>query len=138
MEHAMFGNKPSRPMSIETPATPIECLIGARMSVVGDITFSGGLNIAGSIKGTVAAEGNDGLIVLNESGRIEGDLRAPNVRIDGEMVGDVVATEKLILGPTARVRGNVYYKLLEMTAGSQVNGQMVHQDEPMKQLAKLD
>jgi cytoskeletal protein CcmA (bactofilin family) len=134
----MFGNKPSRPMSIETPATPIECLIGARMSVVGDITFSGGLNIAGSIKGTVAAEGNDGLIVLNESGRIEGDLRAPNVRIDGEMVGDVVATEKLILGPTARVRGNVYYKLLEMTAGSQVNGQMVHQDEPMKQLAKLD
>jgi len=132
----MFGSKPQRPMSIETPSTPIECLVGARMSVVGDITFSGGLNIAGSVKGTVAAEGSDGLIVLNESGRIEGDLRAPNVKIDGEMVGDVVASEKLILGTTARVRGNVYYKLLEMNAGAQVNGQMVHQEEPRKQLAK--
>jgi len=44
----------------------------------------------------------------------------------------------LKLGGTARIRGNIYYKVLEMAAGAQVNGQMVHQDEPRKQLPKPD
>jgi cytoskeletal protein CcmA (bactofilin family) len=132
----MFGSKPAARTVLEQPSTPMECLVGARMSIVGDVVFSGGLNVAGSLKGTVNAEGNDALVHLNESGRIEGDVRAPNVTVDGEMIGDVIATEKLILGPTARVRGNIYYKLLQMNAGAQVNGQMVHQDEPRKQLPK--
>ena len=58
-----------------------------------------------------------------------------SARHEPEMLGDVVA-EKLVLGATARVRGNVYYRVLEMAAGAQVNGQMVHQEEPRKQLAK--
>ena len=132
----MFKSKSAPSIVLSQPSTPIECLIGARMSVTGDIVFSGGLNIAGSIKGTIHAEGNAALVHLNESGRIEGDVRAPNVTVEGEMIGDVIATEKLILGPTARVRGNIYYKLLQMNAGAQVNGQMVHQDEPRKQLPK--
>ena len=84
----------------------------------------------------VIAEGADALVDVNESGRVEGDIRAPNVVISGEMVGDVVATEKLVLGTTARVKGNIFYKLLEMNAGAQVNGQMVHQDEPQRALPK--
>ncbi len=132
----MFGNKTQPVRSIQRPSTPIECLIGERMSVVGDLTFSGGLNIAGSVKGTVVGEGTDALIDLNETGRIDGDLRAPHVILNGELTGDVVATDKLVLGATAKVRGNVYYKLLEMTAGAQVNGQMIHQDEPRKALPK--
>jgi cytoskeletal protein CcmA (bactofilin family) len=106
------------------------------MSVSGDIVFSGGLNIAGSVKGSILAEGSEALVDINESGRVEGDIRAPNVVVGGEMIGDIVATEKLVLGPTARVKGNIFYKLLEMNAGAQVNGQMVHQDEPQKALPK--
>jgi cytoskeletal protein CcmA (bactofilin family) len=132
----MFGSKTQAPRPIQRPSTPIECLVGARMSVTGDITFSGGLNIAGSVTGAVIGEGTDALIDLNETGRIEGDVRAPHVHLHGEMNGDVVASEKLVLGATAKVRGNIYYKLLEMTAGAQVNGQMIHQDEPRKMLPK--
>lgn len=133
----MFGSK-SRPntLAASIPSSPIECLVGARMSILGDVTFSGGLNIAGSVKGSVVAEGTDAVVNLNESGRIEGDVRAPHVELYGQMDGDVVASEKLVLGATAKVRGNIYYKLLEMNAGAQVNGQMIHQDEPRKQLPK--
>ena len=49
------------------------------MTVTGDIIFSGGLNIAGSVKGSVIAEGTDALVDINESGRIDGDVRAPTV-----------------------------------------------------------
>ena len=106
------------------------------MTITGDIVFSGGLNVAGSVKGSVLAEGADAVVDLNESGRIDGDIRAPHVILSGEMNGDVVATEKLVLGSTAKVRGNIFYKLLEMNAGAQVNGQMIHQDEPQKMLPK--
>jgi cytoskeletal protein CcmA (bactofilin family) len=132
----MFSSKKPVVPSMQRPNTPIECLVGARMSITGDIVFSGGLNIAGAVKGSIIAEGADALVDVNESGRVEGDVRAPNVIIGGEMVGDVVATEKLVLGTTARVKGNIFYKLLEMNAGAQVNGQMVHQDEPQRALPK--
>ena len=39
------------------------------------------------------------------------------------------------LASQARVTGNIYYKLLEMAAGAQVNGQIVRQDEPQRQLS---
>ena len=45
------------------------------------------------------------------------------------MRGDVVASQRVDLGPTARVIGNVYYNLIEMAIGAEINGKLVHQPE---------
>lgn len=130
----MFGEKKVNKTTMPTGA--IECLVGERMSIVGDVKFAGSFIIEGRIKGTVIADdAGDAVLKLYERGQIEGQVQVPQAEIHGEMLGDVVA-EKLLLGATARVRGNVYYRVLEMAAGAQVNGQMVHQDEPRKQLPK--
>lgn len=132
----MFGEKKVAKTTMPTGA--IECLVGERMSIVGDVKFAGSFIIEGRIKGTVIADdAGDAVLKLYERGQIEGQVQVPQAEIHGEMLGDVVA-EKLLLGATARVRGNVYYRVLEMAAGAQVNGQMVHQDEPRKQLPKPD
>ncbi|MGE4071838.1 MAG: polymer-forming cytoskeletal protein [Lysobacterales bacterium] len=129
----MFGDKKSSSKSI--PAGAIECLVGERMNIVGDVRFAGSFIVEGRIKGTVIAEeSGDAVLKLYERGQIEGQVQVPQAEIHGEMLGDVVS-EKLILGATARVRGNLYYRVLEMAAGAQVNGQMVHQEEPRKQLS---
>jgi cytoskeletal protein CcmA (bactofilin family) len=129
----MFGEKK---VSKSVPTGAIECLVGERMSITGDVKFAGSFIIEGRIKGTVAADdAGDAVLKLYERGQIEGQVQVPQAEIHGEMLGDVVA-EKLLLGATARVRGNVYYRVLEMAAGAQVNGQMVHQEEPRKQLPK--
>lgn len=134
----MFGDKKVSKPSSGGNNGAIECLVGARMHVQGDIRFSGGFVIEGRVKGTVTAEdGNDAVLRLYEHGQIEGQVQVPQAEIDGEMIGDIVS-EKLTLGPTARVRGNLYYRVLQMAAGAQVNGQMVHQDEPRRQLPKPD
>ncbi len=132
----MFGDKKAVKSSVSP--TAIECLIGERMSIVGDVTFAGGLQIEGKLKGTLRADdSNDAFVKLNDRGRVEGEIHAPQAEIHGELIGDVVA-DRLQLGSSARVRGNVFYRVLEMAAGAQVNGQMVHQDEPQKQLPKPD
>jgi len=43
--------------------------------------------------------------------------------------GDLVSHGRLELGPSARVVGDVHYKLLEMAIGAEVNGKLVHEGE---------
>lgn len=132
----MFGSHDKKSAAPTRPTSSIECLVGANMVIDGNISFSGGLHIDGTVRGAVVAESEDALLMLGERGTIEGEVRAPHVQVKGNMIGDVVASQKLELGPSARVRGNIYYKLLEMAAGAQVNGQMVHEEEPRKLLPK--
>ena len=132
----MFGGGNKRMEALPRAATSVEGMVGPRMSVNGDLSFAGALHVDGSIKGQVTGEGSDSLLVVTERGSIEGTYRAPHIELSGTMVGDVFSTERLKLGASAKVRGNVYYKLLEMDAGCQINGQLVFGDEPQKQLPK--
>ena len=50
----------------------------------------------------------------------------PNVVLNGAVEGDVHASERVELASCARVTGNVYYNLIEMAMGSEVNGNLVH------------
>ena len=44
--------------------------------------------------------------------------------------GDILAHDRVELGATARVTGNVYYALIEMEMGAEINGKLIH--EPRK------
>ena len=127
----MFGNErkagPRAPSSVDT-------LIGAGTTIKGDLTFTGGLHIDGTVIGAVVAEaGTDAMLMLSDKGRVQGEIRAPHVVINGTMQGDIVASERVELASQARVTGNIRYKLLEMAAGAQVNGQFAREEEPRRQ-----
>ena len=71
----------------------------------------------------IAAEGAaNATITLAEQGSIEGEIRAQVVVISGRLDGDVYASEKVELTPTARVAGNIHYQVVEMNAGAQLTG----------------
>jgi len=111
----------------KTKASKIETLIGNSIEVRGDLIFSGGLHVDGKIIGNVIAEdGSDSMLVLSDHGSIEGEVRVPFVVLNGEVIGDVYATERVELSGRAQVSGNVFYNLLEMAMGAEVNGSLVH------------
>ena len=107
--------------------TRIDTLIGQHTEVTGDIRFVGGLHVDGSIKGNVIAE-NDGrsMLSLSEQGTIEGEVNVPYVVLNGVVHGDVHGGEHVELSSKARITGNVYYNLIEMAIGAEVNGKLVH------------
>lgn len=107
--------------------TRIDTLIGQQTEVLGDVMFSGGLHVDGTIKGNVIAD-NDGssVLSLSDRGTIEGEVRVPYVILNGVVVGDVHGSEHVELASNARVTGNVYYNLIEMAIGAEVNGKLVH------------
>ena len=125
----MLGGKKSGIVTSSGSTT----LISRDTCVVGDIHFSGNLDIEGTVKGNIVAEPDkDALLRVVEEGRVEGDIMAPSVVINGSIKGDVVSTQHLELAAKARVEGNVQYALVEMAIGSEVNGSLKHQAAPEK------
>jgi cytoskeletal protein CcmA (bactofilin family) len=104
----------------------IDTLIGKAARVAGDIDFEGGLHLDGHISGDVRSGDSPGATLsVSESGSIEGEVRVPTVVLKGSVKGDIHARERLVLGPTARVEGNVYYSTIEMSQGAQIKGKLV-------------
>jgi len=69
------------------------------------------------------------VLSISERGCVEGAVVVPHVVLNGTVRGDVRATERVQLGPKARVVGNVQYKLIEMSIGAEVNGKLIHESE---------
>jgi len=117
----MFGRKQRRHSVIDT-------LVGPNSRVNGDLFFEGGCHVDGTIKGNVSADSDsNSALSISEDAIVEGGVTVPYVVLNGIVRGDVFAHQRVELGPTARVIGNVYYNLIEMAIGAWSNGKLVHQ-----------
>ena len=119
----MFGKKQSR-------HTVVETLIGSNSKLYGDLNFQGGCHIDGTVKGSVSADPDtDSALSISDIGNVDGGVTVPYVILNGIVKGDVFASKRVELGATARVIGNVYYNLIQMAEGAEINGKLVHQPE---------
>jgi len=104
----------------------IDTLIGKGVRVQGDIEFLGGMHLDGAIAGNVRSDSApDSTLSVSETGSIEGSVDVPNVILQGQVRGDIRGAERVVLGATARVEGDVYYGVIEMTLGAQIMGKLV-------------
>lgn len=105
----------------------IETLIGADTRIEGNVYFSGGLRVDGTVLGAIT-EPNDkpGTLILSEQGRIEGAITAAKVVINGSVTGPVKASQFIELQTKARIVGDVYYNSLEIHTGAVVEGKLVY------------
>jgi len=112
----------------KTAASHYDTLISPKTEIMGDIKFKGGLQVEGTVKGNLIAEANSGAVVrISDTGRVEGQINAPNVVVNGAIVGDIYAGEYIELAKKARIQGDVYYHMMEMVLGAEVNGSLIHQ-----------
>lgn len=112
--------------SRESRSPRIDTLIGKGARVQGDIDFLGGMHLDGAIAGNVRSDSApDSTLSVSETGAIEGSVEVPNVILQGQVRGDIRAAERVVLGATARVEGDVYYGVIEMTLGAQIMGKLV-------------
>ncbi len=104
---------------------PIKSLIAHGTQLTGNLTFSEGLRVDGDITGNlVASEGHPSILVISETAKVVGEIRADHVIVNGSVVGPVHAGELLELQPKASIQGDVSYKALEMHQGATIAGQL--------------
>ncbi len=110
-------------------APKVSTVIGEGTLINGDLVFQGGLHLDGSVKGDISAsEGEEVTLTISEKGEVFGDVRVSHMILNGRVVGDVYVTGRVELAPQAKVTGSLYYNLLEMAMGAEVNGQLIHTD----------
>lgn len=120
-------------------APKVTTVIGQGTEVVGNLRFADGLHLDGVIRGNVTGEEESrSTLTVSELGSVEGDVRVDNLILNGAVTGDVYANERVELASNARVTGTVYYRLLEMAMGAEVNGQLVHSEEQEPRMLGFD
>ena len=132
----MLGRKQRKDRGVET-------IVGANTEINGDVNFEGWCHVDGTVNGNVTADpDSESQLSISEDANVDGGVTVPNVRLNGIVRGDVFASQRVELGPTARVIGNVYYNLIEMAIGAEINGKLVHQPEGqvalLEQTARID
>lgn len=108
-------------------AAAVDTLIGKGATIHGNVEFEGGLHVDGFIKGNINGD-NDAatLLSVSDKGCVEGTVTVAQVMLNGTVRGDVRASERIELGENARVTGNVYYNLIQMAIGAEINGKLIH------------
>lgn len=115
------------------PQNRIDSLIGVTTRIEGNVYFSGGLRVDGVVKGNVAAlPDQPGTLMVSAEARIEGEVQAAHIVVNGTIHGPVNATETLELQPNSKVQGDVQYKSIEVHQGAVVEGRLVHQGTEAK------
>ena len=108
-------------------------LVATNCELVGDIHFNDQLLINGIVKGNIYAKsGSKATVTISEKGRVRGEIRVPNVVVNGKVFGDINSDRHVELAAKAEVKGNVYYNLIEMVMGSRVDGQLVNMRDGKK------
>ena len=105
-------------------------LIATNTELTGDIKFADQLYVNGRVIGNIVADNPAGkaTVIISDEGVVKGEIRVPDVVINGTVEGNVFASGRLELAAKAKVSGSVYYALIEMHLGAMVDGQLVHDE----------
>jgi cytoskeletal protein CcmA (bactofilin family) len=94
--------------------------VGHGTTLTGDTNFQMMLRVDGHLTGTVSSDG--GTLIVGTNGQVDANVSVGVATINGVVNGDVVATEKIQLGRTARVMGNVATPRLVIEEGAVFEG----------------
>tara|TARA_B100001057_G_C22198535_1_gene699855 strand:+ start:145 stop:549 length:405 start_codon:yes stop_codon:yes gene_type:complete len=118
----------------------INTLIGPDISILGEIKYEGVIHIEANVEGSlVANKKKDSKLFINQSSFIRGSVDALNVAINGTVHGNVYVYGLIQLGADAVIKGDIYYKSIEMEVGAKIDGRLVVCDSDEKiELYKID
>lgn len=101
-------------MAKQTREGDLTVFLGGESTLSGEMNFTGQARLDGRFSGDIQGTGT---LFIGPKAHIEAQVRAETVVIQGELVGDVVATRRLELKSPGRLRGNISAPLVVMDEG---------------------
>jgi cytoskeletal protein CcmA (bactofilin family) len=93
---------------------------GSDPELNGEINFRDMLRVNGHIAGTVYSK--KGTLIVDTAAQIDADVEVSIAVIGGTVNGDIVAHERVEVGPTAKIYGNIWTHSLEIKSGAIFEG----------------
>ncbi|HEY4113166.1 MAG TPA: polymer-forming cytoskeletal protein [Rhizomicrobium sp.] len=93
--------------------------LGTALRIDGHLESEGALHIHGRVTGRVDADH----LIIEESGAVEGDVLAADVKIAGRFSGRIFAPN-VAVEATADVQGRIFHTTVTVARGAKVDGRM--------------
>lgn len=94
--------------------------VGHGTVLTGETNFQAMLRVDGHLTGQVSSE--NGTLYIGSTGQVDANIVVSAAVINGKVNGDIIVTEKLELGRTAHVVGNIQTPRLLMEDGAILEG----------------
>lgn len=95
--------------------------IGSSMTIEGELTGKEDLIIDGKVKGKILVTGHQ--LTIGENGHVSAEIHdASRVVVQGEMVGDISADDKIEIETTGSMLGNIRAPRVVLAEGSRFKG----------------
>ena len=122
-----YTSEPARPVSTDSESMArdikegrLSGFVGHGTVLTGETNFQAMLRVDGVLQGTVSSEA--GTLIVGSNGQVDANVAVASATINGTVNGDIVATEKLHLGRTAKVVGNVQTPRIIIEEGAVLEG----------------
>ena len=99
----------------------IGAFVGDGSRIIGEACFERSIEIDGQFEGTISSLGR---ISVGKTGRISGSgmIKAAEVIIEGSVVGDIAASERIRVCASGKVVGNLSAPILAIEFGAAIEG----------------
>lgn len=94
--------------------------IGKSISIEGTITGSDDLVIEGRVKGSIKL--SDNMLTIGSNGVVEADVEAKEIRVQGKLNGATKARDRIEIGKTGSVEGEVTTSRIAVEDGAVFRG----------------
>jgi len=94
--------------------------IGASIRIRGDVSGDENLIIQGEVDGTVKVVGHN--VTISQTGKVKANITAKQIIVEGELVGDMLGEEKVIIRQTGNVHGNIVSPRVTLEDGALFKG----------------
>ena len=95
-------------------------MIGPSIEIKGTVSGDEDLVIQGKVEGTVDLGAHE--VTVGESGKVNADITARTVRIDGEVAGDIRGNEMVVISRSGNVSGNIIAPRMTLEDGAIFKG----------------
>ena len=102
--------------------------IGSSVRIKGEVTGGEDLIIQGSVEGTINLK--DHSVSIGEQGRIQANVYAKNISVQGELTGDLQGTEKVTIAKSGKVKGNIAAPRVVLEDGASFKGSIDMESKP--------
>jgi cytoskeletal protein CcmA (bactofilin family) len=104
--------------------------IGASITIVGDVTGDEDLTILGRVEGKIDLPKHS--VTIGQGGRVKADIHAKAVSVAGEVHGNLVASEQIVIRKTATMLGNLAAPRVGLEDGCCFRGSVEMETPPPK------
>jgi len=94
--------------------------VGHGTSLTGDTNFQMMLRVDGHLQGTITSD--SGTLLVGTTGQVDANVAVAAATINGTVNGDILAAEKIHLGRTAKVVGNIQTPRIVIEEGAVIEG----------------